>query len=378
MTQIFYKQVLFLIPRIDAIATNRFDFFTRINEYGRELSKQTNRKISKIYIVCNTQIPLELMNYTGAFEFLNIVVVGKNSFRILKYIRATKKLIRDNKMVHVQLIAGDLYVGNLVSIILAKIVSPRPRKQVSIHGSIFLGKNHLRSLLFEKFKHQFLKLTLKRFDTIRVVSESLKLELIHELDLPEEKFIIAPIPILMPEHDRRKKSDLSLVVVGRLHIERNLHEILLILDGVLSLGRLKQVTFVGSGPLLSLVENWRKLNADRCKIAVLGNLSHSKTLSEISSHQILLSSAISEGYGLTIRESILEGTHVLARRNSGTIELSKIFGEAVHLYTTPQEAILFIQKNIDCLVNFEVKPLKLVQKSLDQKYLSSLIKSWIN
>jgi glycosyltransferase involved in cell wall biosynthesis len=265
-----------------------------------------------------------------------------------------------------------------VSIILAKIVRPRPRKQVSIHGSIFPRENHLRKLLFEKLKYQFLKLTLKRFDTIRVVSESLKSELIHELDLPKEKFIIAPIPILLPEHDRKKKGDLSLVVVGRLHIERNLHEILLILDGVLSLGKLKQVTFVGSGPLLSLVENWRKMNADKCKISILGNLSHSKTLTEISSHQILLSSAISEGYGLTIRESILEGTHVLARSNNGTKELSKIFGEVVHLYTTPQEAILFIQENIDCLVKFDVKPFMLVQKSLDQKHLNCLVRSWLN
>lgn len=378
MTQILHRQVFFLIPRIDSIATNKFDFFARINEYGRELSNQTNGKVSKIYIVCNTQFPVELMNYTSKFKFLNINIVGKKSYRILQHIRATKKIISENKMTHVQLIAGDLYVGNLVSIILAKIISASPKKQISIHGSIFHGKNYLRNSIFEKFKHIFLRLTLKRFDTIRVVSESLKSEIISELGLPEEKFIIAPIPILLPEHDRNKKRDLSLVVVGRLHIERNLHEILLILDGVLSFGRLKQITFVGSGPMLSLVENWRKLNAEKCNISVLGSLSHAKTLSEISSHQILLSSAISEGYGLTIRESILEGTHVLARKNSGTVELSKIFGDVVHLYTTPQEAILFIQKNIDCLDRIDVKPLKIIQESLDQKYLSTLIKSWIN
>ena len=378
MTQILHKQVFFLIPRLDSIATNKFDFFTRINEYGRELSNQTNGKISKIYIVCNTQIPIELMNYTSTFKFLNIIVVDKKSYRILKFMRAAKKIISDSKIVNVQLIAGDLFVGNLVSIILAKIVSPSPKKQISIHGSIFHGKNYFRNFIFEKFKHIFLRITLKRFDTIRVVSESLKSEIIYELGLPEEKFIIAPIPILLPEHDQNKKRDLSLVVVGRLHIERNLHEILLILDGVLSFGRLKQVTFVGSGPMLSLVENWRKLNAEKCNISVLGSLSHAKTLSEISSHQILLSSAISEGYGLTIRESILEGTHVLARKNSGTVELSKIFGDVVHLYTTPQEAILFIQKNIDYLDKFDVRPFKIIQESLDQKYLSTLIKSWIN
>jgi hypothetical protein len=93
---------------------------------------------------------------------------------------------------------------------------------------------------------------------------------------------------------------------------------------------------------------------------------------------LLVSLAQEEGYGLALREALLSGVHVLARRNSGTEEVLSTFPGQIDLVENVSDAFDFIERfspmNID---QGELTKIRNTQEKFDAKNVESLVVSWV-
>lgn len=227
-------------------------------------------------------------------------------------------------------------------------------------------------------KRTILRAVLTSIDSIRVVSEPLKTYYSNLYFHHKDKIFSAPIPILdYPKFSLDKGPKLVVGVVGRLHEERNIYEILQILDLVLPEKLIERVLIVGSGPLSHTVENWVFKNSHAGKISYLGELERPE-LNEIWDEiTVLLSCAINEGYGLSIREAVVSGSLVVARENLGTLRARALFPKSIKLYQSVNEArdlILNLERDF---VRVSEDETLLVQKALDVSSLQAIAASWV-
>ena len=112
-------------------------------------------------------------------------------------------------------------------------------------------------------------------------------------------------------------------------------------------------------------------------LQILGSLSHSDVLSRYPKFSLLLSCALSEGYGLALREAILSGVPVVAKENLGTRALREIFPEMVFLFNSTSEAVELILSKMDFPVDPRlIKSYRDKQIQLDKNSLTALVTSW--
>jgi hypothetical protein len=113
------------------------------------------------------------------------------------------------------------------------------------------------------------------------------------------------------------------------------------------------VDFKGRIPNSELVEYYRRLNC-------------------------LLVCAPHEGYGLSIREAVMQGVFVIALENEGTREAMRLFPESVYLFNTDDEAAVLLEKFRDKNLSQEITKINQVrQLKLDEESIANLTKSWI-
>ena len=94
--------------------------------------------------------------------------------------------------------------------------------------------------------------------------------------------------------------------------------------------------------------------------------------------KILLSTAPSEGYGLALRESLLNGTFVVARKNAGTLAAQIEFGYGIHVYRDTDEAVTLIESLIkEAFSAYDIEEIRLQVLKSNKKSLNSLIDSWL-
>jgi hypothetical protein len=85
-----------------------------------------------------------------------------------------------------------------------------------------------------------------------------------------------------------------------------------------------------------------------------------------------------EGYGLSIREAVMQGVFVIALENEGTREAMRLFPESVYLFNTDDEAAVLLEKFRDKNLSQEITKINQVrQLKLDEESIANLTKSWI-
>jgi glycosyltransferase involved in cell wall biosynthesis len=215
-------------------------------------------------------------------------------------------------------------------------------------------------------------------ESVRVVSPQLKQEMINRFRVDPKRVFIAPIPFeTYPKFQDRDFQSMTIAVIGRFHSERNLVEILEILEVALRNSKIFNVLFVGSGPLKKKVLTWKSRSANPEKIKLIGSVPHGEVLDRLSKIDILLSAARSEGYGLAIRESLVAGAIVVARRNEGTKEIEDSFQSGIYLYDTVSEAnhiianlLTGVEKPNQCVEG------RRIQEAIDEESLKRICDSW--
>jgi glycosyltransferase involved in cell wall biosynthesis len=218
---------------------------------------------------------------------------------------------------------------------------------------------------------------IRKVESVRVVSRHLAREMEHFVGLPNSRIVVAPIPMAWFPEDRFIRTDgFHIAVIGRFHEERNISEVLSILNAVLPNQDLKKVTFAGSGELFRVIESWSRNSPQSGKIEIVTGLNTTNILKLLSGTDALLSAAMTEGYGLSIREALVSGVTVVARKNEGTEEVLEDFNSGIYLYDKMNLAVEIINKLIRHEFSGPSVNSPAIQKVIDINSMTRLASSW--
>jgi len=193
------------------------------------------------------------------------------------------------------------------------------------------------------------------------------------------KVIIAPIPIsdFALSAEVHEKNVHSIAIVGRLHMERGVLEALDYAERILLADSNMLLFVVGEGDLRDEVNFWISSSKVKDQIRLLGALSHREVINLYSRIDFLISNAETEGYGLAVREALLNGCRVLMRRNEGSKDLYENFNKLVFEFDSVEEFLLQFEraKKLDVSVP-DVARFRELQRKLDQEFRENLMASW--
>lgn len=365
-------------PQISKVATDLVDLMARFEKYAETYMALSSKTDSKFVILLGVDdIEFKKLN-TDMFPNLEIIRIGRPTSNFILFgIRARFRLLKLG-ITPAPLIAGDLGVGFMTAVFISVFSKMRIPLQISIHGLPRLAKEHSRFNFKLTIKEIVLRLLISRADSVRVVSKFLQKNISKNFNVDEKKFIIAPVPIMhLPNFERREPSNLTVGIVGRLHYERNLVEAMQIVDNIVANSKIEKVVFIGDGPLSPALNAWLSHHSCQSKIHTLGKLTQEEMQLHWGNIDILISCAVSEGYGLALREAIVSGAIAVARENLGTLELREIFPNSVYLYTSVPQAVTAIE-DANSRFNIISKENTFdVQQDLDLQSISLLAQSWM-
>jgi glycosyltransferase involved in cell wall biosynthesis len=223
------------------------------------------------------------------------------------------------------------------------------------------------------------RLLLRNFDSIRLVSINLKKLLRFDYERLESKTFVSPVYVPTSATaltSNRLKN--TIIVLGRLHIERNPLEALKTVSHVLINNPLVRLDVVGDGPLQSEVLKYCEKEMNSHSYTFWGQLPHEEALRVLTSSSVLLSSAPHEGYGLSIREALTCGVPVVARSNPETIGLARSWPKILCTYDTVAEAAKLVAHYLQAPpeeADFSEFRAKLISESV--RDLQILTRRWV-
>lgn len=371
-----------LHPNIGSVATSLSDLLSRLNGYGNAIRDFTGDESQKLVVFLG--ISKAEMSFLSESNFggLRIVRISENSrFPIMFSIRTLRYLKKNFPRNAVfTLIGGDLR-ASLVPLFLAKYgFRTRPRIQISIHGAANANPTS------ERFRNYLKKLitsfAISNSDSIRVVSQHLRNEVIQEFPNSKEKVFVAPIPISTSNYRvdlaSRSHEIRTLAIVGRLHPERGVIEALEYCANILASNIECKLMIIGEGTSSMDVQYWIENSGLADQIQVIGALNQDELFDYWGQIDLLVSNAPSEGYGMTIREAGLSGCRVLARKNQGTIALENEYSPLVSLFENAADFQNKFNEIKGVKVSQEyVESLRQNQVLVDKNSLQLLVKTWL-
>lgn len=274
------------------------------------------------------------------------------------------------------LIAGDPWLDALTVTAVKKILWWVPiSTQISVHGDLICQEN---SVLKKWIKRICLPILLNNTDSVRVVSKHLRKKLINELGVARSKVFISPVPIELKYPINPKQNSKRLIgLVGRLHYERGLDEFIEIVSKLEKSSDEFKYLIVGDGPNRASFLNQLSSIVGSERVDYRGYLDEIGMATVWNDCKILLNVAPAEGYGLALRESLLNGTFVIARNNEGTREALSELHYGMHIYTDIDEAVVLVKTLMK--ENFSVSEVEKMQQLVIQSNVASvknLINSW--
>jgi glycosyltransferase involved in cell wall biosynthesis len=344
----------------------------RLNEYGREyfqLNKQS-APVILIGISIEKWESIEIEQY----EFIRIHRISNLTNNFLYFSYKSFLFFRTSGIRPRILISGDIYFGFLSTFLIKKLwLRINVPVQISVHG-YYLETRGLSKLIPSFLFRLYILKIYNWVDSIRVVSNQLKLNLITMHGVTPSKIFVAPIPIRLHEVQVVVNRKIDLLFVGRFHAERGIDLLTKICKNLQSDSVVSNIVLVGDGPL---------------KLVTQQNLGYSSYLTfkgYVSPHvltnlmldaKIVLSTAPLEGFGLAIREALASGCFVVARRNEVTADLNADFPSLIYLFDTEHEAFEIISSLLSVSVDFsETHRFRAQIEASNTSSLESLIGSW--
>jgi glycosyltransferase involved in cell wall biosynthesis len=340
--------------------------------YGEVLQKQGSREA--LWVV--TPYPLnELSRNILVSKFISNFQSVEQYNSVFGRFNALQKIIRSEKIV-TTLVCGDNQLSLILALALKIWLKPLVRIQIQFHGDTY-------SFKFNKGARGFLRVCLSRLgiafaDSIRIVSQFQADEIRLISKSAGERFVLAPIPIDFSKV-ATKSSDVryELTFVGRLHPERGISDLIKIIESLKDKRPSTTVVIVGEGSLKNEIkqkfENWIQDST----ITMLGFLSSDEIREIYASSKVLVSTAPTEGYGLTLREAALSNVHVVARESKGSLGAKASFPSRIETFANIDEAVLLIQTHLDIQSFRDSSSDISSQTKADAQGLDRLIKSWI-
>jgi len=309
------------------------------------------------------------------FKFVTVLRITEPTKNFVKFALKSRARLRRVGSTPKLLISGDIYFGFLACRLLRILYLPKLLSiQISVHG--YYVENILLSVhKFRKLIKAYLIVTYRLASSIRVVSPELKDNLVNQLKMPEEKIFVAPIPIVLQPFEVIGERDVDLLFVGRFHEERGIEFLQEIVKSTSLINQDHKLIFVGNGPLLD--EFQAELRKLPLKADFKGYLQNSQLLEVYKSSKIFLSTAPTEGYGLSIREALSYGCILLAKKNEVTASLALNFPGLVYLFETVGEAVEQLISLTSKEVDFtDIENFRSALELSNQDSIEALVASW--
>ena len=340
----------------------------RLNRYGEEWSRSHSSSLV-VFVPENEETKEMLRN----FQASNMVVMltGRNPLintlfpsQAVKYVRSM-----DSRFTFV---CGDLLLAPVTAFIIKCFFPFRVRSQISLHGNPSSGWGFSPLGIA---KRMLVRFAMRNSESIRVVSTHIENYLCDVKGLPRDQIVIAPIPTVPPIHQRNAPSGPRIGFVGRLHEERNTSEWSEIVEQLIDVDPHFSAIVIGGGNSLSSMKERLSSFSDE-KVKFEGELNKQELEESWDQISILLSTAKQEGFGLAIREALIRGVFVIARRNAGTQFLFEKM-KGIYLYDSVGEAVELARELKDKKFLKSDLALNLDFLSLEnEESLSALIASW--
>ena len=363
--------VCFVSPNLVKSAENPEEIIGRLKIYASKF-EESNGVANSTTLMVTSGLSTENFPANSAVGPLVITNFGEKRIKFWDFAIKTYKVLKHESSQKITLVAGDNYGALLMCLILKRFMSADVSIQISIHGNPLIQKGSITRSLARKFSFHFF---VPRASIIRLVSKHLEVPLGHYFGR-SARIIVCPIPITVgPFPDFQPKKGL-VGIVGRLHYERGVDELCEILTCFAKNPGSFSFIVIGNGPQKAMVEKLKD-SEENLKLELLGALPHDQVLAHYPNFNLLLSCAPDEGYGLALREAILSGVPVVARKNLGTLELLKQFPDMVFLFDSTQEAVNLIKAKYGILIDPELIELyRRKQEDFDRSNIDTLVKSW--
>jgi glycosyltransferase involved in cell wall biosynthesis len=368
---------LFFAPRLSKSSTHPIDFFARWAKYSQKMSSVSKGEFTSINMVvrlCNTKSFAYESIQSDTLKLSLLDPLSKGFFRDSV---AFWRVLKNSEISPNIVIAGDNYFGFLVPYIYRFISRSRYRIQISIHHSLKpIFRNEFNPIRF--IKYIGLRRIVSLADSIRTVSIENRKYLINNWRVPPFKIIVAPIPLVIPVSIPQEVEAFSIGFLGRMHPERGLETWMQIIEKYSRSHHDIKVILAGEGTMRKNFLSGLSSILPEKQITYFGNLSASELEAFWKTCSVLLSTAEEESYGMSIREAVLNGRKVVAKSNSGTREVQRIFPGAIYLFSSEEEAIKKLDEAFDTnLTVLEVDSYRRYQSEEDQRSLESLVESWL-
>jgi len=321
------NELLFLAPRGYGGESEFEKVFGRIKESLRTTFESVRHPLNvHFFIGCDA---FEL-SYPDPSQQLNRIYCSRyrthNFFiYIYKLIRSVGSLESPPSL----LVAGDARLGFVAARIL-RFKFKSAKIQLQLHGNAIhvMGNQKWPSWL----RRFYVKLLINNSDSIRMVSLHQKVSYEKLIGRPIPNVVIAPVPFQISSNPRRSPIE-SVGFVGRIHPERGIKRWVDVASEVSRANPKIKFVIIGDGPCRQ--EFLKKLSLlPNGGITYLGWLSKDELQANWPQIGLLLSTAESESYGVTLREALCSGLQVVAFENHASIELNASFSSYVHIANT--------------------------------------------
>lgn len=358
------KKVAFIFSRDITDVPALIETLKRLSAYSNHLEEVSGQKLVVSFFQKTASLDFESLGFDLEIHWMKF-----QYFKFLRTLVYISRYFRGWK-----LIAANLWTDFPILLTTKLLTRNKVWIQISIHGDLYGSKTILPVKLYKFFVSKCLRFA----DSCRFVSKELKGAYGDLLGIREDRTLISPIPIsnIYLNNQILPFSENGLGYVGRIHTERGYDEWSRIAKRFHFHNNSATFKIIGGGADFGIFQELM-LGSIAEKTTFYGRLD-SETLSKSwSSFHILLSCAETEGYGLAIREAILQGKIVIARRNLGTMSLESMYPQCIHLYTSVEEAVGLLNELWESSISNKCS--NLMKKDLikqNKASLSALIESW--
>jgi glycosyltransferase involved in cell wall biosynthesis len=356
------RKVIFFHNNISRVATNPDDLISRFKSYLQVARSSFGDAALELNLL------LGGIDSDTKFDEMKVVSLKKSLLSQFLILRSFLRGLKDE----VTLVAGDNHLSLLICR-LAKARNTDIKLQISIHTSVGALLNPTD--IAEKLKLKFLLLNIRFIDSIRVVSNSDLENLKKVIPCYKGEIFVAPVPIEIPNSALDRKLSNIVAMVGRLHSERGIEECPAIFKELRVVRPESKIMLIGDGPDRAWLEI--QLDSFEPRPEFTGSLKQSDIQDKWSQIHVLLSCAPSESYGMALREALVNGVFVVARKNETTELLQAQFPSVMKVFASTSEAAVFINGFFNQVFSpIDVLAVRQAIKSEQDRDLAKLAKSW--
>ena len=356
------RKVIFFHNNVSRVATDPRDLLSRFHNYlqaAKDSLGNPNLELNLLFGGIDSNI---------RFDTIKVVRLSRSLFS--QYLALRSSLKRPGEQV--TLIAGDNHLSLLICLF-AKARKTNIRLQISIHTSVSTLLNP--SNISGKLKLKFILLSVGFVDNIRVVSNSDLENLRKVITHFDGQIFVAPVPIEIPKAAFDRKHSHVVGMVGRLHSERGIAECPDIFKELRVVRPMSKILLIGDGAERAWLE--KQLSSFEPRPEFTGSLKQSDIRDRWPQIHVLLSCAPSESYGMALREALVNGVFVVARKNETTELLQAQFPSMMQVFTNTSEAVIRINSFYEQEFSPDmVAAVRQAIKSEQDKYLIQLARSW--